>query len=231
MKVSAIVVAAGSGVRLGLATPKAFVSIDHKSLLMRVLQTIGAVEALDEVVIAVPAGAQKLARTEADAAGLQIPIKITEGGAERQDSVRRALMLTSAEADLIVVHDAARPFATAAMFSACITEAAESGAAIVAIPAADTLKRADHGTIVATVPRDGLWQAQTPQAFRRELLVLAHERVMREQITVTDDAYLCERLGVAVQVVQGSAVNLKITTSDDLKIGEAIAQSQRKTTG
>jgi len=224
MKASAIIVAAGLGTRLGVATPKAFVTIDRASLLFRVLRTVGAVEALGEVVVAVPAGAQKSARVEADAAQLQIPVKITEGGAERQDSVRLALMLTSAEADLIVVHDAARPFATPAMFSACIAAAAQSGGAIVAVPVVDTLKQAENGTIVATVPRDGLWQAQTPQVFRRDLLVWAHEWAMRERITVTDDAYLFERLGFTVQVVQGSAANLKITTLDDLRIGEAIAR-------
>jgi 2-C-methyl-D-erythritol 4-phosphate cytidylyltransferase len=225
VKTSAIVVAAGSGRRLGLITPKAFVRIDGASLLLRVLRTIGAVEALDEVAVAVPTGEQKLARAEANAAGLQIPVKIIEGGAERQDSVRLALRLTSAEADLIVVHDAARPFATAAMFSASIAAAAESGGAIVAIPVGDTLKRADLGTVVATVPRDGLWQAQTPQAFRRELLMLAHERAMHERITFTDDAHLCERVSITVRLVPGSAFNLKITTLDDLRIAEAIARS------
>lgn len=231
MKASAIIVAAGSGTRLGLETPKAFVTVDRKSLLLHVLRTLGAVDALDEVVLAVPAGAQKIARAEVDAAGLQIPVKITEGGTERQDSVRLALALTSAEAELIVVHDAARPFATPAMFSACIAAAAQSGGAVVAIPVADTLKQVDNGTIVATVPRDSLWQAQTPQAFHRELLVMAHERAIRERIAFTDDAHLCECLGVAVQVVQGSAVNLKITTPDDLEIGEAIAESRKKITG
>jgi len=224
MKASAIIVAAGSGTRLGLATPKAFVSIDRASLLFRALQTVGTVEALGEVVVAVPAGRQKSARAEVDAARVQIPVKITEGGSARQDSVRLALMLTSVEADLIVVHDAARPFATPAMFSACIAAAAQSGGAVVAVPVADTLKQIDNGTIVATVPREGLWQAQTPQAFRRDLLVWAHEWAMRERVTVTDDAYLFERLGLTVQVVQGSAVNLKITTPEDLRIGEAIAR-------
>jgi 2-C-methyl-D-erythritol 4-phosphate cytidylyltransferase len=223
MKVSAIVVAAGSGTRLGLATPKAFVTIANKPLLRRVLQTLSTVEVIDEVVIAVPADAQKIGRAEVDAARLQIPVKVMEGGAERQDSVRRALRLTSAEAELIVVHDAARPFATASMFSACIAAAAENGAAIVAIPVADTLKQAANGAIVGTVQRSGLWQAQTPQAFRRELLVQAHELGTRECITVTDDADLCERLGVTVRIVPGSVSNLKITTSDDLMLAEAIA--------
>jgi 2-C-methyl-D-erythritol 4-phosphate cytidylyltransferase len=224
MKASAIIVAAGSGVRLGLPTPKAFVNIGRMSLLFRVFQTIGAVEAFGEVVVMVPAGTQKSARAEADAAGLRIPVKIAEGGAERQDSVRLALMLTSAEADLIVVHDAARPFATSEMFSACIAVAAQTGAAVVAIPVADTLKQVENGIVVATVPREGLWQAQTPQAFRRELLVRAHESATREQLTVTDDASLFEYLGLSVQVVQGSPLNLKITTPADLTMGEAIAQ-------
>jgi 2-C-methyl-D-erythritol 4-phosphate cytidylyltransferase len=174
--------------------------------------------------VAVPAGAQKTARAEADAAGLELPVKITEGGAERQDSVRLALRLTSAEAEVILVHDAARPFATPAMFSACIAAAAQSGGAVVATPVADTLKQVEKRTIVATVPRDSLWQAQTPQAFRRELLVQAHEWAARERITVTDDACLVERLGMTVQVVQGSALNLKITTPDELRIAEAIAR-------
>jgi 2-C-methyl-D-erythritol 4-phosphate cytidylyltransferase len=224
MKASAIIVAAGSGTRLGLSTPKAFVSIDRASLLLRTFQTVALIEALAEVVVAVPASAQKSARTEADISGLQIPVKITEGGATRQDSVRIALMLTSAEASLIVVHDAARPFATPAMFSACIAAAEENGAAVVAIPVGDTLKRVERGAIFATVPRDALWQAQTPQAFRRELLIQAHGWARREGITVTDDADLFERLGFTVQLVQGSSLNFKITTPDDLRMGEAIAR-------
>jgi 2-C-methyl-D-erythritol 4-phosphate cytidylyltransferase len=224
MKASAIIVAAGTGTRLGLATPKAFVSLDSTSLLLRVLQTIALVEGLGEVVAAVPAGSQRSARTEADAAGLKIPLKITEGGATRQDSVRIALMLTSAEAGVVVVHDAARPFATPEMFSRSIAAAAQSGAAVVAIPVVDTLKRVEKQTIVATLPRDGLWQAQTPQAFRRDLLIWAHGCAIRERLSITDDAYLFERLGLAVQVVEGSVLNFKITTPDDLRIGGAIAR-------
>jgi len=227
MKASAIVVAAGSGTRLGLTTPKALVELDGTSLLMRVLRTLAQVQALIEIVVAVPQGAQQSARAQANAAQLQVPVKITEGGAMRQDSVRIGLELTSAEADFTVVHDAARPFATGAMFSACLSAAVSGGGAIIAIPAADTLKQVETGTIVASVPRDGLWQAQTPQAFRRKLLMAAHEWARREQISVTDDAQLLERRGLPVQVVQGSALNFKITTREDLKIAEAIARFAR----
>jgi len=113
------------------------------------------------------------------------------------------------------------------MFSACLAIAAQTGGAITAIPVADTLKQVDNSMIVSTVPRAGLWQAQTPQAFRRDLLVLAHERALAAHVAVTDDADLCERLGIAVQVVQGSALNLKITNPDDLEIAEAIAKSRK----
>jgi 2-C-methyl-D-erythritol 4-phosphate cytidylyltransferase len=154
-------------------------------------------------------------------------VKITPGGAERQDSVRIALGLTSAEAELVIVHDAARPFATPAMFAAALAAAARVGGAIVATPVADTLKRVGHeGEIVATVARANLWQAQTPQAFRRDLLVRAHERAVidrADRIPATDDADLVERLGATVAVVDGSTLNFKITTAADLRLAELVA--------
>jgi 2-C-methyl-D-erythritol 4-phosphate cytidylyltransferase len=245
MRASAIVVAAGSGLRLGVGIPKAFVSFGGSTLLGATLRTIGAVPSIGEVVITVPAGMEARARHEVDAAGLEIPVKIVAGGAERQDSVRIALALTSAEAELIVVHDAARPLAGVAMFEACIERAAAIGAAIVAIPVADTLKRVvkndraggmeqgaaesarrgqdkDH-EICATLPRAGLWQAQTPQAFRRLLILDAHARAMQAGITATDDSDLVEQTGARVAVVPGSPTNLKITTTDDLRLAEALA--------
>src|SRR5690242_9847885 len=185
IKASAIVVAAGSGTRLRLTTAKAFVTIDNATLLLHVLRTMAAIDVLDEMVLAVPADALRRARAEVEAAELQIPVKITAGGAERHDSVRLALKLTSSEAEFVVIHDAARPFATPAMFSACLAAAEQSGAAVIAVPVADTLKQVDNGTILSTVPRGGLWQAQTPQAFRRELLIKAHERALTEHASVT----------------------------------------------
>lgn len=215
--------AAGSGTRLGLQSPKAFVRLAGQTLLAYSLRVIGGVAEIDEAVIAAPIGMELAARAEVAAAAMEIPVKITPGGAERQDSVRIALALTSAEAEIVVVHDAARPFATPAIFTAAIAAAAHAGAAIAAIPVADTLKRVDSRTIFATLPRAGLWQAQTPQAFRREILIRAHERATHERDSATDDAELVERIGSRVAVVDGSALNLKITTPDDLRIAEALA--------
>ena len=223
MKVSAIVVAAGSGTRLGLQSPKAFVRLAGQTLLAYSLRAISAVAEIDEAVIAAPIGMESVTRAEVTAAAMEIPVKITPGGTERQDSVRIALALTSAEAEIIVVHDAARPFATPAIFAAAIAGAAQAGAAIAAIPVADTLKRVESRIIFATVPRAGLWLAQTPQAFQREILIRAHERAAREGDRATDDAELVERIGSRVAVVDGAALNLKITTPDDLRIAEAMA--------
>jgi 2-C-methyl-D-erythritol 4-phosphate cytidylyltransferase len=222
MTASAIIVAAGAGVRLGSGVPKAFVKIGGRTVLSYSLGAVGQVNSIGEVVITVPEGFESSARAEAAAAGLGVPVKITPGGVERQDSVRIALGLTSSESELVIVHDAARPLATPAIFQACMAAAARAGGAIAAIPVADTLKRVEGGAIAATVARAGLWQAQTPQAFRRAVLVAAHRRAVSEGIIATDDADLVERTGVRVEVVEGSTANIKITTLSDLAIVEAI---------
>src|SRR5258707_3469963 len=222
MNVSAIIVAAGSGVRLGRSEPKAFVKIGGRSMLSYSLRVVASIAAIKELVIAVPDGFEAAARAEVDPAGVRIPVKITCGGAERQDSVRIALGLTSSESDLVVVHDAARPMVSATIFEACLDAAARAGGAIAAIPLADTLKRVVDGAIAETIARAGLWQAQTPQAFRREVLVSAHRRAVDQRIAATDDADLVERSGTRVEVVEGSTANIKITTPSDLAIVEAI---------
>jgi 2-C-methyl-D-erythritol 4-phosphate cytidylyltransferase len=223
MMFSAIVVAAGSGIRLGVGEPKAFVRLHGRAMLHYSLATLAKVPSIAEVVIAIPAGFEKRTREEVARAGLEIPVKITPGGLERQDSVRAALALTSAEAEVILIHDAARPFADAALFRRCLEVAAARGAAIAAIPVADTLKRVADGTIHATVKRAGLYQAQTPQAFQRRLLLAAHGRATREHIVATDDADLVEQIGGTVEIVEASALNMKITTRSDLMIAEALA--------
>jgi 2-C-methyl-D-erythritol 4-phosphate cytidylyltransferase len=223
MRCSAILVAAGSGARLGAGEPKAFVKLHGRAMLYYSLAAIAKVPSIAEVVIAIPAGLEKRTRDEVARAGLEVPVKITPGGIERQDSVRIALALTSAEAEVIIIHDAARPFADATLFRRCLDAAAARGAAIAAIPVSDTLKRVAEGAITATVKRTGLYQAQTPQAFQRRLLVAAHERASRERIVATDDADLVEQIRGTVEIVEASALNMKITTKSDLMIAEAIA--------
>jgi 2-C-methyl-D-erythritol 4-phosphate cytidylyltransferase len=231
MRASAIIVAAGSGNRLGRGEPKAFVPLAGRTLLSYSIAAIARVPAIGELVIAVPAGMETTARRESSS--LQIPVKVTPGGTERQDSVRIALAVTSAESELVVVHDAARPFATPELFETCLAAADRSGGAIAAVPVADTLKRVgDDRAIVQTVARAGLWQAQTPQAFRRALLAAAHDRASRENLAATDDADLVERIGGRVEIVECTTPNLKITAQADLAMAEAlIAHGKRATPG
>ena len=213
--------------RLGSDVPKAFVKLAGRTMLSYSLAAIRQVPSISEVVIAVPAGFENAARAEATAAGLGIPVKITPGGIERQDSVRIALDLTSAESDLVIVHDAARPLATPAIFEACLNAASRAGGAIAAIPVSDTLKRVADSAITATIARAGLWQAQTPQAFRRDLLVAAHQRALSEKIAATDDADLVERTSVRVEVAECTTANLKVTTQSDLAVVEAILAARK----
>lgn len=228
MNASAIIVAAGSGSRLGFGEPKAFVMLGGRPMLHYSLATLAELDALREIVIAVPAGMEERARAETQAARVSVPVKIAPGGIERQDSVRIALDLTSAESDVVVIHDAARPFADRALFERCLQAAARSGGAIAAIPVTDTLKRVDGGRIVATITRAGLFQAQTPQAFQRKLLIAAHRRALEQRIATTDDADLIEQAGGRVEIVEASALNLKITTQADLAIAQALTSRLRE---
>jgi 2-C-methyl-D-erythritol 4-phosphate cytidylyltransferase len=151
-------------------------------------------------------------------------IEVVDGGAERYDSVARAIERVRAEIDFIAVHDAARPCIANEWIDAVFAAAAKSGAAILATPINGTVKRAaGDQTIAETVARENLWEAQTPQVFRRQLLVDAYAR--RGSQPATDDAQLVERLGHKVTIVRGSPMNLKITTKDDLRLASALLKA------
>lgn len=219
---SAIIVAAGSSRRLGLGRPKAFIALAGRPLLLYALDAVARAVIFREAVIAAPAGMENEAQELAAGSGAQMAVKVVTGGRERQDSVRLALALVSAESELVAVHDAARPFASAGLFRACIEAAARSGGAVAAVAASDTLKRADGGKIVGTVARDGIYAAQTPQAFRTALLREAHERAFHDGLRATDDAQLLEMMGCPLEIVEGSAINFKITNRSDLDLAETL---------
>jgi 2-C-methyl-D-erythritol 4-phosphate cytidylyltransferase len=212
-----------------MSQPKAFVPIAGRAMLYYSLRAIAAVPEIVEAVITLPPGMESAARRLVHEAGLGIPVKLTPGGPERHDSVRIGLGLTSVEAEIVVVHDAARPLAGPTLFSACIAAAARSGGAIAVMPLADTLKVVEGAMITATRPRTGLYRAQTPQAFRRGLLIAAHERAIAARgraPIATDDAELVERIGGQVEVVEGAESNLKITTLADLELATALITSR-----
>lgn len=216
---AAILVAAGPGTRLGAGVPKAFVDLCGAPIVAHSLRALTRASCIASAVVVVPGGSIDDART---ALAPHIPagfhVAIVAGGAERQDSVRNGLAAVDA-AEVIAIHDAARPFVSPGVVDDAIATAARHGAAIVAIPATDTVKRVHpDGWIESTPPRQHIWLAQTPQAFRADLIRSAHAAASPGD--ATDDAMLVERLGVRVYVVRGNPENRKITTPEDLQWAE-----------
>lgn len=214
-KVAAVVPAGGTGTRLGHRTPKQFLKLGGVPILAATVRLLARHPAIAVVVVAAPAA--HVARAARALAALGSRVTVVAGGATRQESVGRALQATPADTDLVVVHDAVRPFITRRLIDTVLTAAQAHGAAVCALPIAETVKRVSDGVVTETLDRAQLFTVQTPQAFRAPLLREAHEKAQRDGFVGTDDAMLVERLGHAVQVVQGSARNVKITTSADLK--------------
>lgn len=220
MHVAAIIAAGGRGVRLGADRPKQFLELGGRSILALSIDALAASDRIHEIVVAVPP--DHLDATAAAWAGVTgKPLTIVAGGMRRQDSVANAFARTAATADIILIHDAARPFVTAGVIARTIDAAATHGAAIAALSVRDTVKQAGASVadgsrpITATIPRDSIFLAQTPQAFRRD--VLARALAAGHAIDATDEAMLVERLGLPVQIVEGDAGNIKVTTPEDLE--------------
>lgn len=227
MHVAAIIAAGGRGLRLGADRPKQFLEIGGRSILELSLAALASSPRIDEIVVALPADhldqESKVLRS-----AVPRPITVVAGGPRRQDSVANAFAKTSKQAEVIVIHDAARPFVTPGVISRAIDGAQNHGAAIAAIAARDTIKQAtaapnEDGSrlIYTTIPRDTIYLAQTPQAFRRDILARALEE--GAAVDATDEAMLVERLGLPVHVVDGDVRNVKITTEGDLVDAKAAA--------
>lgn len=221
--IAVVIPAGGVGLRLGRHTPKQFITVGGEPLLVRTVRHFARHPGV--VAIAVAAPEAHLARTRrlVGALGRHPPVAIVAGGATRQESVARALGAVPGAAEVVVVHDAVRPFVTRALIDAVVLAATETGAAICALPITETVKRVRDGLVEATLDRSVLWTVQTPQAFRAGLLREAHARARREGAVATDDAMLVERLGGPVRVVPGSELNVKITTPGDLRRARAWA--------
>ena len=219
MQVAAIIAAGGRGARFGADRPKQFLEIGGRSILELSVAALAASDRIQEIVVALPAdhldaGAKALRKA------IGRPISIVAGGVRRQDSVANAFAKTSKDTDIVLIHDAARPFVTTDVIDRAINGAQEHGAAIAAMAARDTVKQAggafaDGSRLIrATIPRDSVFLAQTPQAFRRDILARALDE--GKEVDATDEAMLVERLGVPVHVVEGDARNVKITAPEDL---------------
>jgi 2-C-methyl-D-erythritol 4-phosphate cytidylyltransferase/2-C-methyl-D-erythritol 2,4-cyclodiphosphate synthase len=213
--VSAIIAAGGRGLRFGGASPKQLLTLGGRPILARSVDAFVACEAISEIVVALPA--DLAAAPPPYLQQRSKPVTIVSGGDQRRASVANAFARVSDRAELVVIHDAARPLVTDDLIRRTVAAASETGAAIAAIRAHDTVKQTDSaGAITATLPRERIYLAQTPQAFRVSVL----RDALRLDGDATDEAMLAEQAGHAVRVVDGDPRNLKITTPDDLTMAE-----------
>jgi 2-C-methyl-D-erythritol 4-phosphate cytidylyltransferase len=212
--VVAILVAAGRGERLAAGVPKAFVPLGGHPLLVHAFRALARVQAVDEVVVVV--GQERRDQALLALSGEAKLGPVVAGGPTRQASVAAGLAVVDAAAEVVLVHDAARPFVGCEVVQAVVAAAREAGAAVPVMPVADTVKRLRDGRVAETLDRSGLALAQTPQGFRAALLRRAYAACAAEGVEVTDEAMAVERLGEPVAAVPGNPANAKITTPEDL---------------
>ena len=228
--VVAVVPAAGHGARMGGTARKQYLTLGGVPLLVLSLKVLQRIASIREIILSVPESDRDYCWREiVNPFGLGKVTHIVAGGQRRQDSVRNGLFAISDPPDLVLVHDGVRPFIQEDIVKNGIARAEQTGAVVVAMPIHDTVKRVDaQRCIQETLNREGLWQIQTPQIFRYDWLVEAHQQALQENWDVTDDAALIERKGYSVSVVEGSCMNIKITRPDDLVFGEAIFNSVKQ---
>ncbi|HLT48780.1 MAG TPA: 2-C-methyl-D-erythritol 4-phosphate cytidylyltransferase [Rubricoccaceae bacterium] len=218
--VAAVVPAAGSGSRMGAGVPKQLRLLGGVPVLVRTLRAFAGHPAVDALVVAVAPFSLDVVRRLLDEHG--VAATVTAGGATRQDSVRKALAAVPEGTGLVLVHDAVRPFVAPEQIAAVVAAARADGAAALAVPVTDTLRRVAGGAFGETVEREGLWRMQTPQAARLDWLRDAHEAAARDGFTGTDDVELLQRAGRRVRLVEGDARNLKLTHPADWALAEAL---------
>lgn len=226
MHVAAIIAAGGRGTRFGSGQPKQLLEIGGKSLLARSVDAFARCASVQDIVVVLPS---ELVSPPPDCLqGVEKPLRVVAGGPRRQDSVANGFGAVAAAADLIVIHDAARPLVSDAVIRRTIEAGWQFGAAIAAVPASDTVKQAgalrpgdEPRPVVQTLPREQIYLAQTPQAFRRDILRDALARAAGG-VDATDEAMLVERAGHQVRLVEGERSNIKITTPEDLWLADAI---------
>lgn len=221
MCVSVIIAASGRGTRLGGDMPKQFQQLLGKPVLAYTLGVFNCMDTIDDITIAVPADYVTHTQEIVDLYGFKKVTRIIPGGANRAESVYAALKQLSTTTEVVLIHDGVRPFVTDELITATITTTRKHGTAVVGTVLTDTLKQVNEkGQVIKTPDRRHFWRVQTPQGFGYELLMKAYKQGETDDILahVTDDSQLVERLGIPVQMVEGSPRNIKITTPEDLEL-------------
>jgi len=224
MKTVAIIPAGGSGRRMGSGIPKQYLLLGGIPVLVHTLQVFQSSPVVDEIFLVVPEGDIPEVRNAIVGRYNLFKVSlIVAGGAERQDSVRNALAHLREEHGIVLVHDGVRSFVSGELIQRIVAAAEADGAVAVGVQVKDSVKEVNSaGWVIKTVTREGLWLTQTPQAFRKPLILAAYERAAADGFYGTDDASLVERMGVPVRMIPGDYDNIKVTTPEDLTLGEAI---------
>ncbi len=235
-RIAAILAAAGLGTRMGAETPKQFLELDGAPLVIFTLRRLAACEAITDFFIATRAEDVASLKERSSGEHLGRPVRVVRGGGTRQESVANALAEVADDTELVLVHDAVRPFITREQIERIITEARARGAAILGVPAIDTVKEVrrtslpeDVALITGTIPRERIVLAQTPQAFSLKLLREAFARAEKDGLSASDEASMVERLGHDVHVVLGSERNIKITRPADMELAHFYLEQERRT--
>jgi len=221
--ISAVIVAAGRGTRMGPDRDKLWLEVAGRPVIAHTWGRFDAVAAVDEIVIVVREGLQGQFAELAQRFGFQKPYRLVAGGAERQDSVWNGLQALGPGEEIVAVQDGARPCTSEELILATIAAARETGAAVAAQPVTDTIKETGDGrTILRTVDRSRLWAVQTPQTFRVEVLRRAIQTARERGLKLTDDTAACELIGQAVRLVSAAGANPKVTVPADLLLVESL---------
>jgi 2-C-methyl-D-erythritol 4-phosphate cytidylyltransferase len=233
-RIAAIVPAAGLGTRMGAEQPKQFLELDGVPLIIFTLRRLASCPAITDFIISTRAEDVMSLQDKVAKAGLGRPARVIHGGDTRQQSVANALAQVDPSTELVLVHDAVRPFVTREQIERLIAEARTRGAAILGLPAIDTIKEVkraslpeDVALISATIPRERVVMAQTPQAFSYPLLRDAFRKAQQDDVNGSDESVLVERLGHDVFVVQGSERNIKITRPSDMELARFYLEHER----
>lgn len=231
MKAVAIIPAAGLGTRMGHAADsgvgarKQFLQIGDAPVIVHTLRKFIAAETISAIVVAVRDEDREAFRELVDQQGFSKPVTVASGGRNRQESVHNALQAAPPDVEIVAVHDAVRPFISPALIDESVRQAAIDGAVILGMPAVDTVKQVTQKIVQATLPRERIMMAQTPQVFRADLLRRAYEVAVQKGFSGTDEASLIEHLGVDVHVMRGSSRNIKITRPEDIPLAEFFLQT------
>jgi 2-C-methyl-D-erythritol 4-phosphate cytidylyltransferase len=228
MSVLAIIPAAGIGVRMGGGIPKQFLSLEGVPIFVHTLRKFAASEAIDDIFLALRPEDMERAQIDVEREHLAKPVRLLGGGATRQETVAGALAEAPSSTEVVVVHDAVRPFIELALIQRVVEAARKDGAAILGIPSVDTVKQVERQSILGTIPRERIVLAQTPQAFRYAIIQEAFARAAADEFAGTDESSLVERLGYPVTVLMGSDRNIKITKPSDLPLARLYIAQERE---